>query len=82
MIPGEEMKTKRGEIIGLFLEREIPAGLSMADTIVAIREQGGVKLNDAETIMPDPILVGRNPAKLEHLVERSGISNWTTNLCL
>ena len=42
VIPGEEMKTERGEIIGLFLEHEIPAGLSMAATIVAIREQGGL----------------------------------------
>ena len=42
MIPGEEMKTDRGEVIGLFLEEEIPAGMSMADTIVAIREQGGL----------------------------------------
>ena len=42
VIPGEEMKTERGEVIGLFLEEEIPAGLSMEDTIVAIREQGGL----------------------------------------
>ena len=36
-------------------------------SIVAIRRQGGVRLGEAETIMPDPILVGRNPAKLEKL---------------
>ena len=37
------MKTERGEVIGLFHpEDEIPAGLSMEDTIVAIREQGGL----------------------------------------
>ena len=42
VIPGEEMKTERGEVIGLFIEKEIPAGLSMEDTIVAIREQGGL----------------------------------------
>ena len=42
VIPGEEMKTERGEVIGLFLETEIPAGLSMEDTIVAIRDQGGL----------------------------------------
>jgi predicted metal-dependent phosphoesterase TrpH/glycosyltransferase involved in cell wall biosynthesis len=42
VIPGEEVKTESGEVIGLFLEREIPRGLSMGDTIAAIREQNGV----------------------------------------
>ena len=42
VIPGEEMKTERGEVIGLFIEEEIPAGISMEDTIVAIRDQGGL----------------------------------------
>jgi predicted metal-dependent phosphoesterase TrpH len=32
----------QGEVIGLFLEREIPRGLSFGDTIAAIREQGGL----------------------------------------
>ena len=43
VIPGEEVKTDgQGEVIGLFLEREIPRGLSFADTVAAIREQGGL----------------------------------------
>jgi predicted metal-dependent phosphoesterase TrpH len=42
VIPGEEVKTKSGEVIGLFLSEEIPRGLSMGDTIAAIRDQGGV----------------------------------------
>src|SRR3954447_25593653 len=43
VIPGEEVKTDgQGEVIGLFLEREIPRGMSFADTIAAIREQGGL----------------------------------------
>jgi predicted metal-dependent phosphoesterase TrpH/glycosyltransferase involved in cell wall biosynthesis len=42
VIPGEEIKTDSGEVIGLFLEEEIERGLSMAETIAAIREQGGV----------------------------------------
>jgi predicted metal-dependent phosphoesterase TrpH/glycosyltransferase involved in cell wall biosynthesis len=42
VIPGEEIKTQSGEVIGLFLEREIPRGMSMGDTIAAIREQNGV----------------------------------------
>ncbi len=42
VIPGEEVKTDAGEVIGLFLREEIPRGLPMGDTIAAIREQGGV----------------------------------------
>jgi predicted metal-dependent phosphoesterase TrpH/glycosyltransferase involved in cell wall biosynthesis len=42
VIPGEEIKTERGEVIGLFLDEQIERGLPMADTIAAIREQGGV----------------------------------------
>jgi predicted metal-dependent phosphoesterase TrpH len=42
VIPGEEIKTEKGEVIGLFLDEQIERGLPMADTIAAIREQGGV----------------------------------------
>jgi predicted metal-dependent phosphoesterase TrpH len=42
VIPGEEIKTEKGEVIGLFLEEQIERGLPMADTIASIREQGGV----------------------------------------
>ena len=43
VIPGEEVKTDGdGEVIGLFLEHEIPRGMSFADTVAAIREQGGL----------------------------------------
>jgi predicted dehydrogenase len=33
-------------------------------SILAIMKQGGIRLSDDEIIMPDPILVGRNEAKL------------------
>jgi predicted metal-dependent phosphoesterase TrpH/glycosyltransferase involved in cell wall biosynthesis len=42
VIPGEEVKTDAGEVIGLFLRGEIPRGMSMGETLAAIREQGGV----------------------------------------
>ena len=43
VIPGEEVKTdNQGEVIGLFLDQEIPRGMTFADTIAAIREQEGV----------------------------------------
>jgi predicted metal-dependent phosphoesterase TrpH len=42
VIVGEEVKTLDGDLICLFLERAIPPGLSVADTIAAAREQGGL----------------------------------------
>ena len=36
-------------------------------SIVAIIRQGGVRINERETILPDPILVGRNAGRLEQL---------------
>ncbi len=43
VIPGEEIKTDgQGEVIGLFLKEEIPRGLTFADTLAAIRSQGGL----------------------------------------
>jgi len=42
VIVGEEIRTDRGEIIGLFLEEEIAPGLSPAETIRRIRAQQGL----------------------------------------
>ncbi len=49
-------------------------------SIVEIIKQGGVKISDSECIMPDPILVGRNEAKLKALSELSGVEKYTTDL--
>jgi predicted dehydrogenase len=49
-------------------------------SIAAIIKQGGVKISEEETIMPDPILVGRNISKLEKLCELSGVKRMTTDL--
>ena len=42
VIVGEEIKSRDGDIIGLFLEHAVPPGLSAAETAAAIREQGGL----------------------------------------
>jgi len=49
-------------------------------SIVAIIKQGGVKLPNGDTIMPDPVLVGRNQSKLDELSKMSGVSKTTTDL--
>lgn len=49
-------------------------------SIAAIIKQGGVKISNSEYIMPDPVLVGRDAAKLEKLAQMSGVNKFTTNL--
>src|SRR5215467_10305570 len=49
-------------------------------SIAAIIKQGGVKICSSETIMPDPVLVGRDANKLEKLAALAGVTKWTTDL--
>jgi hypothetical protein len=72
VIRGEEVKTDgQGEVIGLFLEREIPRDLGFADTIAAIREQGGLVYVphpfDRLHAIPDPRTLHRHLADIDVL---------------
>lgn len=49
-------------------------------SIVEIIKQGGVNIGSGETIMPDPVLVGRDEYKLKKLCDLSGIKKMSTNL--
>lgn len=42
VIVGEEIRTRTGDLIGLYLEQAVPAGLSALETALRIREQGGL----------------------------------------
>ena len=42
VIVGEEVTTRQGHIVGLFLRETIAPGLSAAETVAAIHEQGGL----------------------------------------
>lgn len=44
IIVGEEISTREGEIIGLFLQERIPRDLSAEETVSRIKEQGGLVL--------------------------------------
>jgi len=41
-IPGEEILTKQGDLIGLYIEEEIPKGIDGEEAIDRIKEQGGI----------------------------------------
>ena len=49
-------------------------------SLLALRDEGGVLLADGSYAVPEPILVGRNAAKLEAIAQRHGIERWTTDL--
>jgi predicted metal-dependent phosphoesterase TrpH len=42
VIPGAEINTAHGEIVGLYLSEDIPSGLSVDRTVEAIHAQGGL----------------------------------------
>ena len=42
VVIGEEVSSRDGHIVGLFLERTIPPGMSAAATVHAIHDQGGL----------------------------------------
>ena len=64
VIVAEEVKTaEQGEVIGLFLEERIPKGLTMAATIAAIREQGGL------VYVPHPFDRFHSVPDYEHLLD-------------
>ena len=49
-------------------------------SIVEIMKHGGVKCGQGETIMPDPVLVGRDEVKLNKLCTLTGITKISTDL--
>ncbi|GHF39617.1 putative dehydrogenase [Amycolatopsis bartoniae] len=49
-------------------------------SVLAIREQGGVRLSDGRTVQLEPVLVGRDETKLADIARRHGISRWSTDL--
>lgn len=49
-------------------------------SVLAIREQGGVELADGRRVQLEPVLAGRNAAKLKDLADRHGLTAWTTDV--
>lgn len=64
VIVGEEVRSREGEIMGLFLREEIPPGLTPEETVRRIKEQGGLVL------VPHPFDRLRNEHMAEGALER------------
>ncbi|RZQ59694.1 Gfo/Idh/MocA family protein [Amycolatopsis suaedae] len=49
-------------------------------SILAIRNEGGLRLGDGTVVWPEPVLVGRNEAKLAAIAKDHELDHWTTDL--
>ncbi|MEU6172987.1 Gfo/Idh/MocA family oxidoreductase [Streptantibioticus parmotrematis] len=49
-------------------------------SVLAIREQGGLRLGDGTVLWPEPLLVGRRETALRELADRHGLDHWSTDL--
>jgi glycosyltransferase involved in cell wall biosynthesis len=69
VIVGEEVKTGEGEVIGLFLERTIAGGMTFAETVAEIRDQGGIVYVphpfDRLHTIPSPAVLRANVADID-----------------
>jgi predicted dehydrogenase len=74
------MSEKRVGIIMHGVTGRMGMNQHLVRSILEIRKQGGVALANGTRLMPDPILVGRNAAKVEELARKHGISRWTADL--
>ena len=74
------MRTHRIGIIMNGVTGRMGTNQHLVRSILAIREQGGVAIGTDETIVPDPVLVGRNENKLRGLSEKYGVEKFTTDL--
>lgn len=66
IIVGEEIMTSHGEVIGLYLDKLVPAGLSPLDTVRHIKDQGGI------VYIPHPFETfrkGMGPQTLESIAD-------------
>ncbi len=74
------MKTHRVGIIMNGVTGRMGRNQHLIRSVMAILKQGGVPLSDEEVILPEPLLVGRNPARLKQLADDTGLEKWSTNL--
>ena len=47
--------------------------------LLDMRREGGLPLGNGDRLMPEPVLLGRDPGKLAALAERSGGLRWSTD---
>ncbi len=74
------MKQNRVGIIMNGVTGRMGTNQHLVRSIMEIIKQGGVKIGTGETIMPDPVLVGRDPSKLLKLSAMTGIKKFSADV--
>jgi predicted metal-dependent phosphoesterase TrpH len=83
-IVGEEVSTQEGHLLGLFIEKRVPAGLSMERSIDLIHEQGGL------AVIAHPLHRLFRHSCQRHVMDRihaskevwfDGIETWNASFC-
>ncbi len=49
-------------------------------SILAIRQDGGLKIDDNTVVIPDPVLLGRDENKLRELAKSTNLEKYSTDL--
>src|SRR5664280_2869311 len=63
LLVGEEITTREGHLLGIGLTARVPAGLSLADAIAAVHDQGGI------AVVAHPLLPTSMAASARLLIE-------------
>ena len=74
------MATRRLGIIMNGVTGRMGTNQHLVRSVLAIRTEGGVRLASGDRVMPDPILIGRNPDKVAALAKQYGVERWSTDL--
>lgn len=61
VIPGSEISTAEGHLLGLFIDKAVKPGLSLAESVLRVGEQGGI------CVVPHPNARGTSSVQLETL---------------
>ncbi len=67
VIPGSEISTRDGHLLALFIHNKIPRGLTLEESVLLVREQGGI------CIAPHPGARGANSLSAESI--RAALAN-------
>jgi hypothetical protein len=58
LVVGEEITTRGGHLVGVGLASVVPAGLSLAEAVAAVHEQGGIAVV-AHPLLPAPLAASK-----------------------
>ena len=74
------MNTRRVGVIMNGITGRMGQNQHLIRSILAIRAEGGVRIDEDEVIVPDPILIGRNERRVRAVAEALGVERWSTDL--